>query len=348
MKSFFNRLHLRGAAALLAVMCALPSIAAAQDSGQVCTGRFPNLVTDVCWTCMFPLRVAGANLSIVGQEDVPVDEGSGPVCGCTSPPRVGVPVSFWEPIRILEIVKKPMCFPTLGGLSMPDPIGAPRGLRKSEGTESVAFYHAHWFKSPLMVILQVLLDYDTCLEAGSLDVAYMTELDPMWSDNDLALILNPDVYLFANPIAQAACAADCVAASVGFPLSDLFWCAGCQGPMYPMTGHVSVAFGGVPSSALLMQRMSAKLHRELLVWGTHGKAGLCGVYPIPLMDKQAYKFHMLSPASTAKDEHGRCCQPFGRTHQMWGLAKELPFGQQDFTYLIFRKRSCCFDLGLTR
>ncbi len=332
--------------ALLCLPNAAHSADANTDSGQACTGNFPNFVSDVCWSCMFPLRVAGGSMVKINQEDVSFDESSNPVCGCTNPPSIGVPVSFWEPVRMLEIVKKPMCFPTLGGVSMPNPVGAPRGLRKSDDTDSMAFYNAHWYKSPLMVIFQVLLDYQSCLEDGSLDLGYMTELDPLWSDPDLATILNPDVYLFNNPIAQAACAADCVAATTGFPLSEMYWCAGCQGSMYPLTGHVSGAVGGVPSSALLMQRMSAKLHRELLVWGSYGQQGMCTPYPVPLMDKRAYKFQMISPVSVVKDTNGRCCQPFGRTHQMWGLGKEIPFGQQDFTYLIFRKRNCCFDLGV--
>ena len=47
---------------------------------------------------------------------------------------------------------------------------------------------------------------------GSFDLAYLTEVDPLWNDDELTLILNPDAVLFANPVAIAACAADCVAA----------------------------------------------------------------------------------------------------------------------------------------
>jgi conjugal transfer pilus assembly protein TraU len=318
---------------------------AADDVGQSCTGKFPNLVDDVCWSCMYPLRIAGGTFVSMGQEDTNFDASNSPVCTCSNPPRIGVPVAFWEPVRMIEVVRKPMCFPTLNATSIPDPLGAPRGLRKSDEEPANAFYHVHWYTAPLMQILQVLLDYDICLERGSLDVAYMTELDPMWNDAELTQILNPDVYLFANPIAQAACAADCVAASAGFPLSELFWCAGCQGSMYPLTGQIPHAAGGVPSSALIMQRFTAKLHRELLVWGTYGQQGVCSIFPQPLMDKRAYKFNMVSPSSTTKDKNGRCCQPFGRAHQWWGLGKEVPAGQQDFSYLIFRKRNCCFSLG---
>lgn len=318
-----------------------PGLEGAPDTAQSCTGKFPNLINDICWSCMFPLRIAGANFISMSQEDENFGASNSPVCSCSNPPRVGVPVAFWEPVRMVEVVRKPMCFPTLGGADLPNPVGAPRGLRKS--VDSYAFYHVHWYTAPLMVLLEVLLDYDLCLEKGSLDVAYMTELDPLWNDAELTQLINPDVFLFANPIAQAACAADCVAASAGFPLEQLYWCAGCQGSMYPLTGHIAHASGGVPSSALLMQRMSAKLHRELLVWGTWGQQGTCSNFPIPLMDKRAYKAQLVSPASTDKVD-GKCCQPFGRAHQLWGLGKELPLGQQDFSYLVFRKRNCCFSL----
>ncbi len=335
---------------LTALALMLFSIVPAQAAGgatssaiQSCTGQFPNFITDVCWSCMFPLKVGNATLASMGQEDAGFGESGGMVCTCSSPPRVGVNVSFWEPVRIVEVVRKPMCFPVLSGMSLPDPVGAPPGVRNNG--EGGGFYHAHWYTNPLLLLLQVLLDFNTCLEEGSLDVAYMTELDPLWADPELTTILNPDVYLFANPISQAACGVDCVAATTGFPRSELFWCAGCQGSMYPLTGHVQHDNGAVSSSSLIVQRMSAKLHREGLVWGTWGNAGKCSRYPVPLMDKRAYKFQMISPANTTK-VNGKCCHPFGRLHSIYGIGKELPAGQQDYVYQIFRKRQCCFSMGL--
>ena len=101
-----------------------------------------------------------------------------------------------------------------------------------------------------------------------------------------------DAVLFANPIAIAACAADCVAATVGFGLNTLFWCAGCQGGLYPMDGHVQYHMGGVRTAALLAQRLTAKMHRELIAWGWHGSRGLCGPYFEPIMDKSSYKTNL--------------------------------------------------------
>ena len=50
--------------------------------------------------------------------------------------------------------------------------------------------------------MEVVTDFP-CLERGSFDLAYLTEVDPLWNDDELTLILlNPDAVLFANPIAD--------------------------------------------------------------------------------------------------------------------------------------------------
>jgi hypothetical protein len=155
--------------------------------------------------------------------------------------------------------------------------------------------------NPVLYWLEVVTDFP-CLERGSFDLAYLTEVDPLWNDDELTLILNPEAVLFANPVAVAACAADCVAATAGFGIAEMFWCAGCQGGIYPFDGHVPYHMGGVRTAALIAQRLTAKMHRELLAWGWHGKPGLCGPYFLPAMDKTAYKTQLTYPvANTAKD-----------------------------------------------
>jgi conjugal transfer pilus assembly protein TraU len=132
-----------------------------------------------------------------------------------------------------------------------------------------------------------------------------------------------------------------VAATAGFGIAEMFWCAGCQGGIYPFDGHVPYHMGGVRTAALIAQRLTAKMHRELLAWGWHGKPGLCGPYFLPAMDKTAYKTQLTYPvANTAKDG-GRCCQPFGRSTIVWGAGKEYPVRGEDFAFMLFRKRNCC-------
>lgn len=91
-----------------------------------------------------------------------------------------------------------------------------------------------------------------------------------------------------------------------------------------MNGHVPYHLGGVRTSALLTQRLTAKLHRELVAWGWHGKAGLCGPFFEPVMDKRAYKTQLTYPIPATAKEDGRCCAPFGRQTFTWGAGKEYP------------------------
>ncbi|ETT05724.1 TraU domain protein, partial [Providencia alcalifaciens F90-2004] len=88
-----------------------------------------------------------------------------------------------------------------------------------------AFYHVHWYKYPLTYWLNIIMSLG-CLEKGDMDIAYLSELDPLWNDSSLSSIIAPEAFVFANPIAQGACAADAIASVTGRPLNALFWCAG--------------------------------------------------------------------------------------------------------------------------
>ncbi len=304
-----------------------------------CVGRFVNPITDICWSCLFPITVGGLKISAAG-EDTPNTRQLLCTCPMKTPPyqRIGVPISFWEPVRLVDVTRTPYCLVSLGGVSLLE-----RGV---QGFGSVAnnsgnrmrhsFYHVHWYIYPLIYWLELLTDF-LCLEQAAFDVAYITELDPLWNDDEIGFILNPEAILFGNPIGQAACAADCVTASTGFSHDYLFWCAGCQGGLYPFTGTMTAHTGGVQASLLATQRMIAKLHREGLLWGYVGTKGLCSKYPMPIIQKTQYKTQMVYPIpSTVKG-----CHPLGRSEALWGPGKEYPYQGEDFAYLIWRKRSCC-------
>ena len=108
-----------------------------------------------------------------------------------------------------------------------------------------------------------------------------------------------------------------------------------------MSGHVAAHIGGVQASSLLMQRMLGKMHRQLLAWRYHGRDAQCGPKLQPVIDKTAYKTQMLYPIPNTSKGLGQCCQPLGRTTQLWGAGKEYPIKGEDFAYMIFRKRNCC-------
>ena len=304
-----------------------------------CKGKFANPITDICWSCIFPLRIGGAALASLDQEDTP--NPGGIACWCGNPPKVGMKVSFWEPVRRVDVVREPFCMVSLGGIKMDPGFDAPVASRyRRDGQDQSSFYQVHWYVDPVIYYLQAILD-NSCLDNQGFDVAYLTELDPLWKDDELTRILNPEVYLFGNLPARAACAADCVTATAGFPNNTFFWCAGCQGSLYPLNGNVQAHVGGVQASSLEVYRIIAKLHREGLMWAASGDGGMCGYYLQPVMDKTGYKYHMLYPVPQTKKIAGKCCQPLGRSTILWGAGREFPFEGEDFAYQVFRKRNCC-------
>jgi conjugal transfer pilus assembly protein TraU len=309
-----------------------------------CFGQFANPITDICWSCIFPISIGAFELITDGQLDIA--NPASPICICPGTPiRIGVEVGYWEPARQIEATRTPGCFPSLGGLYIDFGLNAPPGNQHHRGAledRTVdSFYQVHYYVNPVLYWLEVLAD-DVCVEQSAFDLAYVTELDPSWNDDQLSMILNPEVVLFANPIAIGACAADCVAASTGFGIREMFWCSGCNGFVYPFDGHVQAHVGGVQASSLLVHRMLAKMHREMLAMSYHGEGAVCAPHFEPLMDKTAYKTQLLYPIpNTGKDANGRCCQPLGRTTVDWGAGKEYPIKGEDFSYMIFRKRNCC-------
>lgn len=194
---------------LLVMILLLTSQSATAKIG--CTGRFVNPITDVCWSCLFPITILGVKIVNGGPDTAPPKFPLPPipVCACARSgipvPVPGIPISFWEPVRLVDVTKSPMCMVSLGGISLGST--PQKGMKEDE---EGAFYHVHWYIYPVIYWLEILLDF-VCLEMSSVDIAYMTEFDPLWGDDVKVSILNPEAILFANPLAQVACVADCIA-----------------------------------------------------------------------------------------------------------------------------------------
>ena len=159
--------------ALAAFFWAVPA------SSQSCTGRFVNPITDVCWECLFPISIGPVRIGgAAGAPDTP--NPSSPICYCGSPiPRIGLALGVWEPARLVDVTRAPWCFPNLGGLTIDPGLPAARGRTGSSGGDGAAgsVWHAHYYVYPLLSWIGALLDLG-CLEGGSLDIAWMSELDP--------------------------------------------------------------------------------------------------------------------------------------------------------------------------
>ena len=71
-----------------------------------CVGRFVNPMSDICWKCIFPLKIAG--VTVVRGNPSP-ETSRQPLCLCKRPPLPlpvpGIPISFWEPVRLVDVTR---------------------------------------------------------------------------------------------------------------------------------------------------------------------------------------------------------------------------------------------------
>ena len=133
-----------------------------------CPGRFPNPVTDVCWSCVFPI-VVGTNVPLgkVPEDSYTPETDASALCVCGENVNVqgGVNLSFWEPLRTAEVVRHAWCSPTLGGVTLADNQGITRSPDHGRGQNgrNTRFANVHWFVSPWLFVLEAVSDI-SCLE----------------------------------------------------------------------------------------------------------------------------------------------------------------------------------------
>ena len=308
-----------------------------------CTGKIPDPVSDLCWNCFFPIEMGGATMG-TGPDSPPKAPA---VCACPAPPpvflRPGIGMSYWSPDRVAEMVRTPLCSPTLGGVvlghlpvSDGDDVGrqGSGGNRKSQGS----FYQMHWMDMPVFEELGVATAGSLCMkDSGISSFVWLSELDPLWDDDQLAFALAPEALLFANIPATLACTADAVKASVSdFGWDSLFWCSVGEGSVYPLSGHKQYHTGGVDTAMNLVHRITYRLHRTGLLSDTSTVAAMCQDLPQPVLRKGQYKVQFMFPLPDVLQAHG-----FGVPSSLFETGKEYPVAGEDWSMLIWRKHLCC-------
>lgn len=300
-----------------------------------CQGHFVNPVTDVCWKCLFPLSIGGSKIVKAANGLTDTNNPKSVIGTCGS--RIGLQIGYWEPFALAETTDTPYCFVNMGGLKLAS--SHKRGGRLQTGNaQRQAFYHAHWYKYPLVTWLNLLTDLG-CQEGGDFDVMWMTELDVTWSDSSYSLLLNPDATLFANPVAQSACAADSTSSSIlKKPLDSLFWCAGSSGSHYPLNGQITSPQSPVQTAFLLAQRLNYKLHRQQMITDTVGRDGAtCHPVRYPVTPKSRYRYELVNQVAD-----GKHCYPSGYSALAMEEGKIKPNQSDQYGFLVWRKRNCTF------
>jgi conjugal transfer pilus assembly protein TraU len=313
-----------------------------------CPGRFINPITDVCWSCLFPITIG--NIPIVKSSKFKdTSNPTVPVCGCRRgniPIVPGITVGFWEPIRVVEVVRTPYCLVSLGGLKVAQgkSYGGFVQIKEEQITSSKSFYHVHQYVYPVLAILNLLTDFG-CMDTSSYDLAYISELDPSHTSPSIANFLHPETFLLSNPVAVAACAVDCVAATTTkMSMDSLFWCSGCQGSVYPFVGETTQHVGGIATSQLLVTKQLAKMHRLGLARKTATDSSamngeLCKSSFALRIPKSQYRTQMVYPVPNVNGQYS--CNTLGLSDALYSSGREFPFKGEDFVYILWRKRNCC-------
>jgi conjugal transfer pilus assembly protein TraU len=345
---------------------------------------FTQVIEQICWDCFVDsLKIWGVG----SKPDGASSQLDLPVCACMDAlgvPEFGNPMGFWSPQKLNEVVTTPWCSPSLGGIRLQDSFtGAGHNRASSIGEAEIpgAFYQYHYFSYPIMAMVGMLLLPDCSSGYIDFDLLYLSELDPLWNDDLLSLLLNPEAIIFSTPATYAWCAADCIMTTADNQLEEFYGCGGCDGSLFPMTGNVFPQADPVAGTSLITQRVLASLHRKGLARKTIGHEAMCEPEYTPTIPRSQYKFSMLYPvpeasSSAAKalaapfigdpidegdtkandsannagtagleaDAYADCCHPMGMSTARWCTpvgGRTRPGKDNAYIYMIWNYRNCC-------
>lgn len=319
--------------------CSLSSdvFAGAADGG--CKKKFIDIVNDVHWNGMFPVRIGSVTLYKSDECDTePIDKKI--VCSCGDYPNksFGMNFNFWEPHAIIDSVTSPGCFPSLG-IEVNSMVGDKYEKRgKIKNNEAFAGdtgvnMQSHYIIFPIIRLLDIFVD-NTCTLNSPMDIGYASEIDPSFQSESIALTLSPETLVVANPVAAMACPADAIAAAYCNPIDALFWCSGAWMHPYPFTGG---GFGsnGAKAGASMAARTIFKLSRTALLMDSN--LNVCGDQISPLWVKSNYRLQLIRPVVKKKKIR------IGEPSIFWDYQVSNPLNSGDYNYsfLVFRKNTCC-------
>lgn len=303
------------------------------------------ILTKVCTSCFFPIRIGAAT------PQMPLG-GAAPVCTCPGRlfgyPTTGPTLGMWMPGHLVEVVRSPFCSPSLGGELPIGGSGAGRALaalrlqggpavHKPSVSGELVYYNMHYFSFPVSQLLSTVTDAVCVANTGAdMAVLYLSELDPTWNNDALALQLNPQAALFNNPAGLAACLADAAAATTYQPIPELMWCAGAWGTIYPPSGHAPADTSTQGSASLVATKGMALVHQRGMGLLTYTDAAVCRDIPVPVLPRNQYKLQTMHPIPELVSNHW-----IGASTFIWGEHRRIPAVGEDFVYLVWNWQECC-------
>ena len=293
---------------------------------------------------LYPITVFGVK---TGPNSDPPEMYEPPVCECPGIfgfPSFGIGSTFWQPLNIAEIERTPGCMESLGGLNFLGS-GATAGF-SALGSEQVNNngqmgantnrMQVHYYRYPVFAMLDLFKSMACLGSSSGFDILYLTEFDYTWQSDEWAAIFAPEAVLFANPIAQAACAVDAVAANVAFPIDALFWCQGSWGSVYPLSGNSQHGNSAFQLNNSIMGKFLARQARIGLEFATIGPLAQCYSTPTPIWVKDEYRVNQIMPVM----RHGNPLYIGGSEFQQLPVSANYPT-RESTVNLLWQGVQCC-------
>lgn len=344
---------------LVAAACLGAPPAAGQDVSPHCPSANMlggNILSNVCWRCIFPMKMAGLTMFGTGISDggtsaqgfalstrprVPGESSNKVGCLCFDgpTPHMGVPLGMWMPTTLYENTLVPGCSPTLEGtiIGISDPLYLGVSGDPTSDLEEQSFVHVHTFSYPMLMMMELFTRCQTGFQ--DIDMLYVSEIDPMWNDPTVAMYGNPISVFGASLPATAACAADAIASSAHEPIDELFWCGGSwTTTLTPLTGFQH-AQGPVQYSSSANLRLLAMNHLRGFERSTVGSDALCEQRYDAMANRSHYRWQVAWPRAEARRNHGS-----GESLMRWGYSRTIPGVADVPIYLKWKWIECCAPL----
>lgn len=306
------------------------------DSGAITKGKF---ISDFCWGCMFPVRIAGMG---GGGRKFPGDTAS-PICVCPSKSLMGFPTpgftfGMWKPTHFVETVRKPGCFPALDTkMKLGKILGISQGGAGHQ-SDNAGHHSTHLYAFPTGAILEMFTGAACGGDSYDLDLLMLSEIDPTYNNPQLSMVINPEANIFNNEIAIAACMVDAAASSAYRPIRELFWCLGSWGHMYPLAGTAKTR-SSVQDASVMGAKLVAIQHKRLLMNRTYGNSAVCMPHPMPLYEKQQYRWQVLHPLPQKKSNDWT-----GSSTLLSREWRQVPVVGEDWVQVMSSYSECCVNL----
>jgi len=309
------------------------------DSGVFSNGK---LMAAICWDCFFPMRILGNTFEAnAGNGSGGIPEGAymNAACVCTDEngiPEPGVHIGMWDVTHLIETVSTPYCSPFLGGQNLQGNRIATGGDVQG-GESDIAFQNIHLWTFPIATILQLFAGAN-CNPGNLLqiDMSYMSEVDPLWNDEVLTVMVQPETTLFSLGPSQLACAAECTAMYFGDAVDFAPWCVGCWGGSFPSTGFDVPNGNATMLSSVLAAKGINAMHRRMLLQKTYGGDAMCGASLWPSLLKEQYRLGYVYPGIEANDNH-----QLGGSTAIWGWGMNSISSSHNAVQLLYRYKDCC-------